>query len=144
MAEFMFEKLVKDKGVADKFEINSFGTSDYEEGNPIHTPALEALRAHGVPVKRHTARQLTLPDVINSDYIIVMDGGNLFDVLRLTGGNFGDKVFKLMYFTGDPRDVEDPWYTRDFERTYRELDEGLNAFWQYLLRERGGEMGEGE
>ena len=94
MAELILKSLVKGRGLEHSFDIKSFGTSDEEEGNPIYPPAKRTLRAHGI-VGEHTARQLSLKDVINSDYVLVMSSGNLLDVLRLTGGEFGSKIFKL-------------------------------------------------
>ncbi|MDE5729332.1 MAG: low molecular weight phosphotyrosine protein phosphatase, partial [Clostridia bacterium] len=69
-------------------------------------------------------------------YVLVMDSGNLFDVLRLTGGKFGEKVLKLCSFTANPRDVADPWYTRDFNRAYEDIFDGCNCFLNYLTETR--------
>jgi len=132
MAELIFKKLVEDKGLSSNFCITSFGTSDCEEGNPVYPPAARALKAHGVSGE-HRARQLSLKDVLNNDYILVMDSGNLLDVLRLTGGNFGDKIFKLCSFTENPRDVADPWYTRDFEKAYLDIYDGCKCFLNFLI-----------
>lgn len=133
MAEIIFKDMVEKEGLASGFVITSFGTSDYEEGNPIYPPAQKCLAAHGLNGK-HTARCLSLADVINNDYILVMDSENLLDVLRLTGGKFGEKIFKLCSFTTSPRDVADPWYTRDFERTYFDVVDGCKSFLNYLKK----------
>lgn len=134
MAELIFKKTVEERGLALSFDIKSFGTSDCEEGNPIYPPARRTLQAHNV-AGTHIAKQLSLKDVINCDYILVMDSQNLFDVLRLTGGKFGEKIFKLCSFTSNPRDVVDPWYTGDFERTYEDVLDGCTAFLGYIERE---------
>ncbi|MDE7082454.1 MAG: low molecular weight phosphotyrosine protein phosphatase [Clostridia bacterium] len=135
MAELILKHLVKERGIENSFDIKSFGTSDEEEGNPIYPPAKRTLRAHGIDGE-HTARQLSLSDVINSDYILVMNSSNLFDVLRLTGGEFGNKIFKLCSFTPRPRDVADPWYTGDFEKAFNDIYEGVNCFLEYILKEK--------
>lgn len=101
MAELILKHLVKERGLEHSFDIKSFGTSDEEEGNPIYPPAKRTLRAHGIEGE-HTARQLSLKDVINSDYVLVMNSTNLLDVLRLTCGEFGDRIFKLCSFTSRP------------------------------------------
>ena len=135
MAELIFKKAVKDKGLESSFLISSFGTSDCEEGNHIYPPAKRTLESHGV-AGDHTAKQLSLKDVTNADYVLVMDSGNLFDVLRLTGGKFGEKILKLCSFTSAPRDVADPWYTRDFNRAYEDILDGCNCFLNYLIETR--------
>lgn len=132
MAELVFKKMVEERGLKSSFNISSFGTSDCEEGNPVYPPIKRTLESHGVD-GTHIARQLSLKDVINNDYILVMDSENLFDVLRLTGGEFGSKIFKLCSFTARPRDVADPWYTRDFERAYNDVYDGCKCFLDYLL-----------
>ncbi len=135
MAELIFKKTVEERGISGSFIISSFGTSDCEEGNGVYPPAKRMLESHNVK-GGHVAKQLSLKDVINADYILVMDSGNLFDVLRLTGGKFSEKIFKLCSFTSAPRDVADPWYTSDFERAYEDISDGCNAFLNYLIETR--------
>ena len=132
MAELIFKKMVEERGLALSFEISSRGTSDEGEGNPLYAPAARVLREHGVG-GTHRAVQLTKKEVINADYVLVMDSSNLFDVLRLTGGEYGEKIFKLCSFCPRPRDVADPWYTRDFEKAYSDISEGCACFLEYLL-----------
>ncbi len=133
MAELIFKDMVEREGLSSRFNITSYGTSDWEEGNPIYPPAAKTLAEHGIH-GTHIARQLSLRDVINNDYILVMDSQNLMDVLRLTGGKFGQKIFKLCSFTSNPRDIADPWYTRDFEGAYWDIVDGCRSFLNYLLR----------
>lgn len=135
MAELIFKRMVADIGLAPSFSVSSFGTSSCEEGSPIYAPAKRTLERHGVE-GTHNARTLSLKDVVNNDYILVMDSANLFDVLRLTGGAFGEKIYKLLSFTSDAHDVADPWYTLDFERAYADIEKGCAAFLDFLLKER--------
>ena len=136
MAELIFKKMVKERGLDLSFRITSFATHDCEEGNPIYPPAKKTLSEHGI-IGGHTSKQISLSDVKNNDYILVMDSSNLLDLLRLTGGEYGAKISKLCSFTSRPRDVADPWYTRDFERTYREVYAACNAFLDWITGEHG-------
>lgn len=135
MAELIFKDIVEKRGLALSFNISSCATSEYEVGNPVYPPAARELEKHGIR-GTHRARHMTKSDVINNDYILVMDSNNLMDVLRLTGGEYGGKIFKLCSFTDNPRDVADPWYTRDFKRAFNDIYDGCNAFLEYLLREK--------
>lgn len=139
MAELVFKKMVEDEGLALSFYVDSFGTSDEEEGNPIYYPAQKTLKAHGIG-GTHRAKQLRLRDVVNNDFILVMDSNNLMDVLRLTGGKYGEKIFKLCSFTDNPRDVADPWYTRDFERAFSDIADGCRSFLKYVKREKANAL----
>ena len=140
MAELIFKNLLDERGLSSDFRVSSFGTSDCEEGSAIYPQAKKTLVMHGIPGS-HTARQISLADVKNSDYIMVMDSGNLMDVLRLTGGKYGEKIFKLCSFTASPRDVADPWYTRDFERAYEDILDGCKSFLGYVLNNKSSLYG---
>ncbi len=140
MAELIFTEMVKERGLASRFNISSFGTDDCEVGNPIYGAALRELKEHGI-TGAHRAQQLSLRDVINNDYILVMDTANLNDVLRLTGGRFCEKIHRLCSFTDRPRDVSDPWYTRNFEKAYEDIYEGCLCFLNKLLSDKRAALG---
>lgn len=120
MAEIIFNKMVKDGGYESTFKVSSFATSDEEEGNGIYPPVKRLLEGKGYTAN-HVSKQLSKSDVTNSDYVFVMDGQNLFDVLRATNGAYSEKVYKLGSFLAPQKDIDDPWYTRDFERCYKEI-----------------------
>ncbi|MDE7330174.1 MAG: low molecular weight phosphotyrosine protein phosphatase [Clostridia bacterium] len=133
MGELILKKMVKERGIALSFEITSRGT-EAEEGCHVYRKAKAKLEEHGVEGD-HIARQLTRADVLNNDYILVMDSSNLFDVLRISGGNFGDRVYKLCAFTNRPRDIADPWYTGDFDRAYEDICDGCERFLDFITME---------
>lgn len=134
MAELIFKKLVQERGVRDRFSIDSCATSGYEVGNAVYPPALRVLRAHGVE-GNHTARRITPLDLAQNDYVLVMDEENLRAVNRLAQANERGKIRKLCSFTDRPRDVADPWYTGDFERAYADIREGCAAFLDFVLED---------
>ena len=108
MAEFILKALVKSRGLQDSFYIESAAVSDEEYGNPIYPPAKRCLNQHGVwfdPAKR--ARTVVPADYDRFDRIICMDSSNL--------------RWLMMSYTGSGRDVADPWYTGDFERTFQDV-----------------------
>ncbi len=121
MAEFMMKQLVREQGREAEFEIDSVATSTEEIGNDMYPPARRCLRAHGVPFEHRGARQITTADFKRADLVLVMDRNNL-RWLRMLGFNDEDeKVRLLMSLAGEERDVADPWYTGDFERTYDDI-----------------------
>lgn len=131
MAEAVFADMLEKANLKDAVKVDSFGTSDEEEGNGIYPPALAELKAHGITY-RHTAKQLCLDDVKSSDLVLAMDEANRRNILRLTGGRFADKVKLLCDFTDRPRSVADPWYTRDFSRAYADIEDGCRGLLAYL------------
>ncbi len=132
MAQAIFSRLAEERGLALSFRVDSFATSSCEEGNPVYPPAQRVLKERGYSFS-HRAKQISLQDVHSADYVLVMDGQNYSDITSLTGGNYADKIFKLGHFLPTEKDIDDPWYTRDFERTYRELYASCSAFLEYLI-----------
>ena len=49
------------------------------------------------------------------------------------GGDKDGKIYKMLSFAGSGRDVADPWYTGDFEATYRDVVEGCEGFLKEVL-----------
>lgn len=135
MAELILKDIVEKRGLSRSFHITSCATSNEEVGNPVYPPAARELARHGI-YGTHRARRITKDDISENDYILVMDSNNLANVLRLAEGANAKKVFKLCSFTQNPRDVSDPWYTRDFEKAFEDISDGCNAFLEYLLREK--------
>lgn len=131
MAELYFKHIVKERGRSDEFFIDSFGTSDEEEGNNIYLPALRELERHGI-TGSHRAKKLTERDVERLDYILVADTQNLARVHNISCGKAVGKAYRICDFTDKPRDVVDPWYTRNFERAYDDIADGCVCFFKYL------------
>lgn len=116
------------------FEIASAATSTEEIGNPVYPPARRMLASHGISCNGKTARQMTLRDYEYYDYIVLMDRNNLRNLRWILPPAIyerecaGDgKVSLLMDWTGNSRDVADPWYTGDFEATWNDVNEGCRA-----------------
>lgn len=133
MAESVLTYLVKERHVEDMFYINSAATSREEIGNGPHYGTVGKLRQVGIPVIPHRAVQMTAFDYDNYDYLIGMDTANIRNMNRIAGGDPDSKIYKLLTFAGSSRDVADPWYTGDFDATYRDVLEGCNAFLDEIL-----------
>ena len=137
MAEYIMKELVKREGVAGDWEIESAAVSREEIGNPVYPPARRKLLEQGIPCGQHAARQMTRADYDRFDLLIGMDRSNLRTMQRICGGDPEGKIFKMMSFAGSSRDVADPWYTGDFEATWKDVTEGCQGLLQYILEENG-------
>ena len=130
MAEFIFKDLAEKRGVAERFYVQSAATSTEELGNPVYPPARAVLARHGLSCKGKAAVQVSKRDYEAYDLLICMDSGNVRNLLRLLGGDPDGKVRKL-----NAQDVEDPWYTGNFEKVYSEIARGCEALLaQYLQK----------
>ena len=127
MAEFVMKDLVMKAGREAEFYIESAATSTEEIGNPVYPPARRKLAEHGIGCAGKTARQMRSADYDRFDLIVGMDSWNLRNMHRICGGDPEGKIHLLMDFTPRPGDVADPWYTDDFEATWRDVLEGCTA-----------------
>ena len=123
MAEFIMKDLVKKAGLEQEFMIDSRATSTEETGNPIHRGTMGIFKKYQIPCTGHRAQQMS-----RQDY----DTYDIRNMTRIAGGDPEKKIYKLMEFTGSGRDVADPWYTGDFEATYRDVSEGCQALLEKL------------
>ncbi len=127
MAEFIMKDLVRKSHREAEFEIASAATSTEEIGNPVYPPARRKLAEHGIRCDGHAARQITRRDYDYYDMIIGMDTYNLRNMRRIFGDDTENKISLLMDFTNRPGDVADPWYTGNFDATWRDCVEGCEA-----------------
>ena len=133
MAACIFRQMAKEAGCAAEFEVDSAGTSDEEEGNGMYPAVREKLRREGIAGQPHTARQITAEDLSYYEYILVMEEKNRRALVRRFGP-LPDTVMRLLSLTEQDGDVADPWYTRDFDAAYRDIERGCRAL---LIRCRG-------
>lgn len=127
MAEFVMKQLVHEVGRDAEFYIESAATSTEEIGNEVYPPARRKLAEHHISCKGKTARQMTRNDYSRFDLLIGMDDWNIRNMTRICGGDPEGKIKKLMDYTNRPGDVADPWYTGNFEATWRDVLEGCQA-----------------
>ncbi len=132
MAEFVMKDLVKKAGLGSHFFIESAATSTEEIGNDVYPPAKRKLAEYGISCKGKTARQMTRADYQRFDLLIGMDDWNIRNMMRIVGGDPESKIHKLLDYTTRRGDVADPWYTGDFEATWRDVEEGCKELLKSL------------
>ena len=115
MAEFVMKDMIRKRGVSDLFEIASAATSREEIGNPVYPPVKKLLESKGISCAGKTAVQIEPADYDYYDYIIGAEHANVKNIAAMMGGDPKAKIYRLLDFTRNPRDIADPWYTGDFE-----------------------------
>ena len=132
MAEFVFKDLVKKDDSGIEFFADSAATSSEELGSNIHYGTRRKLEEKGISYEAHYSRKMTIKDYDTYDYIIGMEEKNIKNILRIIGEDPEKKVHRLLDFSERPRDIADPWYTGDFDKTYEDVVEGCRALLDYL------------
>ena len=130
MAEFIFKDLVKKEGLEKEFLIESRGACDDEIGDDIHPGTKSMLDKHNIPYERHYATRLLKNDYEKYDYFIGMDNYNIISMKKIFGTD--KKIYKLLDFTNKSKEIDDPWYTHNFNVTYDEVDKGCRALLEYI------------
>ena len=134
MAEFVFKKLLADRGLEGSICVSSSATSAEEIGNPIYPPALNELQRHGIYPTGKTAVRLKREDYDKYDLFVCMDSNNIRNIKRIFPGDDEGKIKKLMDYTGRGGDVADPWYTGRFDIAYRDISEGCLALLESISK----------
>lgn len=134
MAEFVMKDLVKKENLNDNFFIASAATSTEEIGNPVHYGTKNKLKEVNISVDGKVAVQLTKSDYDKYDYLIAMDNYNLKNISKIIKNDPENKISLLLDFTNDKRDIADPWYTGNFDKTYDDILKGCTSLLNFIKK----------
>lgn len=143
MAEYCFRDIVHRHGCSDRFEVASAATSSEELGNPVYPLAKKKLAEHGIDCSGKTSRRIHYDDYSYYDMIVCMDSLNLRMIAPFVKGDPDRKVSLLLDHTPPTdthhhlRNVEDPWYSRDFDAAWDDISTGCNALFEKLCAAEG-------
>lgn len=127
MAEFIMKDLVYKNKLGDKFQIDSAAATSDAVGQAMDPRTIRTLDKNGIEYDNHIARKMTQADYQNYDYLICMDEENFMDMNQITGGDPEHKEYKILYFVDSYADVDDPWYTNDFDTAFTEIKKGCEG-----------------
>ena len=133
IAEFVMKNLVDKAGVADNFLIESSGCYP-SVGTPIHAGSCRELKRNNIPFTHRTSKEFTRDVYKKFDYIICMDKSNVRAAKYIADGDPDKKIFLLMDFAGEHRDVDDPYYTDEYDVAYRDIFKGCEALLKTLIK----------
>ncbi len=133
MAEMIFKDLVYTNNKKFLFNCESRATSMEEYGNGIYPKAKEVLEKNNITLERHIANTVKKDDYEKFDYIICMDNNNYKDLIKLFGEDKDGKVRLLMSFAGKNEEIEDPWYTDNFDKVFTQIKEGCSGLFDLLV-----------
>lgn len=132
MAKYVFKDMVDREGLKDKFIIDSAATSSEEVGNGMHYGTKRKLDEMNIIYDNHIARKMTKEDYNKYDLIIGMEDSNIRNIKRIIENDNEYKVYKLLDFSKNPRDIADPWYTGNFDKTYEDILEGCKKLLSFI------------
>lgn len=134
MAEFVFKDLMEKKGVSDRFDIASAGTSGEHIGDSPDPRTVATLRNHGIACEGKRSRRLVQSDFIDYDYMVCMDRMNLMFIQRIRPSGRVCEICMMMDYA-DGGEVADPYYTLNFEKSYTDILKGSEGLYEHILSE---------
>lgn len=137
MAEFVMKDLVHKNRQGDQFLIDSAAATNDAVGSSMDVRACRELNKIGIPFDGHIARKMTKEDYQKYDYLICMDEENFMDMNQITAGDPDHKEYKLLYFAGSSADIDDPWYTNDFDTCFLQIKKGCRALLKKINEKQG-------
>lgn len=132
MAEFIFRDLVQREHCAAEFQIESAGTTVYAPNSPVHNGTQRKLRGAGIPFFPRGSVPLQRQDYDRYDYLVGMERSHVEAMRRLFGGDPEGKLCRMLDFSPHPRDIDDPWYTGDFEASFCDITEGSETLLRHI------------
>ena len=118
MAEFILKQKLRNNNI-DNIIVESRATSYEEEGNDTYYKAKQVLDKNNIKYTKRESTRLEKEDLNKYDVIYYMDDSNLYNIKRILGES--NKYKKL-----STKDIEDPWYTNNFDKVFEEIDEACN------------------
>lgn len=132
MAEYIFKHIIKINRLEDKFEVVSRATSKEEIGNDIYPRSKDELRKNNIPFDRHYARQISLNEFKEADFILAMEEYNVRNLKRLYPNEDFSKVYLLRNWSNGTKEISDPWYNGKFSLVFEEIYEGCFDFLNHV------------
>lgn len=132
-AALLFTDMARRAGLEDEFFAASAGVSDEEEGHGVYPPMRRLLEARGIDCSAHRAHKLRREEAESCDLLVCMDEITIGRTRRLVGPFESEKIHNLLDFAGRKgEEIDDPWYTREFELAVREIEEGCRGLLETL------------
>ena len=132
MAEFIFRDIVRRERLDWAIEALSAGTSSEELGCPVYPEAKAYLRRMGIDPVGKRARVITRADFDECDLIVAIERYNVRNLARVCPPGDMAKVKLLLDFTDKPGDIEDPWYSGNFDRVGDQIRRGCEGLLRFV------------
>jgi protein-tyrosine phosphatase len=121
------EGILAKKLASEFFSVDSAGTGDYNIGKNPDLRSISVAKSKGLDISVQKARQFSMKDFADFDYIFAMDQSNYDTILKLAPNPTAQKKVKLILnelYVDENREVPDPYFGLEngFEIVYDMLD----------------------
>lgn len=122
MAKYIMRNLLVQNGLADKIFVDSAGYTA-PNGGSMSTGARKTLRKHRIPFDKHASKPFSYQEYLDFKCVIALDENTLQIVKEISDDDPENKIRLFKDFNGNNFSVDDPFYTDNFERTYKEISD---------------------
>ena len=123
MAEFIMKNYINKEHL--NISCASYATSTEEIGNDLYYLAKSTLDKYNIPYSIHHATRFNQRLYDEFDLFFVMDENNYYNLRYLINDMSKVKFLKEYYPNHKDLEIADPWYTRNFDLTYHEINESI-------------------
>ncbi|MBR9861635.1 low molecular weight phosphotyrosine protein phosphatase [bacterium] len=124
LAEAIFQHKIKEKGIENKYYVESSGTAPYHINDLPDPRTRRVAKERGVHME-HLGQQFRSVDFERFDLLVVMDDSNYQNIKKLNPPE-NIEIVKMREYDPESKgdDVPDPWYGdySDFEKCFDILD----------------------
>lgn len=139
IAEAVFRKLLQEKGLLDKWQVDSAAIGPWHVGSKPDSRALSVLKQNNIETT-HRARQIEESDFHKFEFIFGMDEENMSDLKRLAPPDSKAKLLLLgSYDPSGELKIEDPYYTKGekaFHKTLEHCTRSCESFLNAVINKK--------
>lgn len=123
LAEGIFIHLARERGVLDRFRVDSCGTGGWHAGNPSDPRSIAVAAKHGIELPSVARKFDPRSDIDGFDLILPMDRQNMRDLIDLGVPEAKLKLMLDHHPSPPSREVPDPYYggPDGFDKVYEML-----------------------
>ena len=132
-AEGILRDVVERHAESALWEIDSAGIGHWHIGQLPDPRMRSHARRRGIELS-HICRPITTDDYEHFDIIVGMDDANMRNIRRMLGEDTENKYRLLLEFAGISREVDDPWYSGDFDKAWDDIETGCRGLLEYLKK----------
>lgn len=136
-AHGIFQKMIDEAGLQEKFQVDSCGTGSWHIGHHPDERMQKAALKKGYDLSTLTARKLALKDFKQFDYILAMDTRNLADIIKLAPDQYKGRIQLFLDYADDKNllEVPDPYYggEQGFEHVVNLIESGCEGLFDKVV-----------
>ncbi|GGG56239.1 phosphotyrosine protein phosphatase [Pseudohongiella nitratireducens] len=140
-AHGIMETLIEKEGLSADIIVDSAGTGDWHIGKAPDPRTQQAAKRRGYDLSHLRARQVTVADLDDYDWVIAMDRQNRQNLLNMASDANRDRITLLLEHAGQiDAEVPDPYYggEQGFEQVLDMVETACAALLERIKLQRVG------